>query len=238
MDWRKTESKTCSKRYILIDVLRGFAILLMIFYHLIFDLNGFRLIKIDILGHPFWYALPRFIVSVFLVCVGMGLALAHKDGIRWDRALKRLIKIGVWALIITIVTYIVYPKNFVFFGILHCIFFASIIGLFFINRPKISLALGIILIIPALLFDFTLIPLSEWLDVKPFDYVPLYPWFGVVLFGIFIESLGLHKISIKRIFPINGLEIMGRHSLKIYIIHRPILIGLVFVLYQLFGSHP
>lgn len=228
-----TKEKTESSRYIMVDVCRGFAVLLMIFYHLVFDLNGFRLMDIDLLGNPFWYALPRFIVSIFLVCVGMGLTLAHKKRIEYSRAIKRLAMIGAWALVITLITYILYPKNFIFFGTLHCIFLSSIGGLFFVKRPKTSLIISLMLMVPCLIFDFRLIPLSKWLGVEPFDYVPLYPWFGMVLLGIFIESLGLHKVDLKRTFLISILEKMGRHSLKIYIIHRPILIGLVFFVYKI-----
>lgn len=221
------------ERYIIVDVMRGLAVVLMTFYHLVFDLNRFHLVRIDILGHPFWYGLPRFIVTIILLCVGLGLALAHKKGLDYARARRRLYVIGAWAIVISIVTYTLYPKNFVFFGILHCIFMASIIGLFFVGRPKASLVIGLLAIVPCLIFDFTIIPVSDWLGVKPMDYEPLYPRFGVVLVGIFLESIGMHKIPISRVFPVRLLEKMGRHSLKIYIIHRPVVMGLVLGLYRL-----
>lgn len=73
----------------------------------------------------------------------------------------------------------------------------------------------------------------EWPDVSPMDYIPLYPWFGVVLLGIFLESINFHKIPLKTIFPLKSLVTIGRHSLKIYIIHRPVLFGSVLLLFNL-----
>jgi uncharacterized membrane protein len=221
------------QRHIMLDFLRGAAVLLMIFFHLVFDLDSFRFIAVDFLADPFWYALPRFIVALFLLCVGMSLALAHKNAVNWNSLGKRLLKIGGWAACITVITYMFFRENFVFFGILHCIAAASFLGVFFVGRPRLSLVLGLLLIITEFLFEPSLLPLSEWLDVSPMDYIPLYPWFGVVLLGIFLESINLHKIPLKKVFPVNSLASMGRHSLKIYIIHRPVLFGSVLLLYKL-----
>lgn len=132
-----TKEKTISgqtERYIMIDFLRGFAVLLMIIFHFAFDLNGFQFVKIDFVANPFWYALPRCIVFLFLVCVGIGLALVHKNGIKWGLVRKRLYKIGGWAFVISIVTYLLFPKNFVFFGILHCIAATSVAGVFLVGN--------------------------------------------------------------------------------------------------------
>ena len=65
------------------------------------------------------------------------------------------------------------------------------------------------------------------------DYIPFYPWFGLVLLGVYLESINLHRIPLKRIFPVGFFEIMGKHSLKIYLLHRPIVFRLVYALYEL-----
>ena len=205
----------------------------MIVFHLAFDLNEFRFVTIDFLAHPFWYCFPRVIVSLFLICVGIGLALVHKTEIKWNVVKKRFIKIGGWALFISLVTYILFPKNFVFFGVLHCIATTSVVGIFFVKRPKLSLLLCFVLVISNLIFHPTLIPISQWLGVTPIDYIPFYPWIGVVLLGIYLESINFHKIPLKRTFLIKSLEVLGKHSLKIYLLHRPLLFGIVLLLYKL-----
>ncbi|MBW1698059.1 MAG: DUF1624 domain-containing protein [Deltaproteobacteria bacterium] len=220
-------------RYLMLDAVRGSAVLLMIFFHVAYDLSLFRFADIDIIQDPFWYWLPRLIVSLFLICAGVSLALVHKNGIQWHHAVKRLIKIGGWALVITLVTYVLFPENYIFFGALHCIATASLAGVFFVRRPKLSFLCGLLLLASDWVFRPTLFPLNRWLGVSPFDYLPFYPWFGVVLIGIYLESLHLHQIALKRNAVIRSLGFMGRHSLKIYLLHRPLLFGSFFLLYNL-----
>jgi uncharacterized membrane protein len=116
---------------------------------------------------------------------------------------------------------------------LHCIAVSSLAGVLFVNRPKLSLLLCFVFLVSNLAFRPTLIPVSEWLGITPFDFIPFYPWFGLVLLGIYLESVNVHKFPIKQTRWVRGLEAMGRHSLKIYLVHRPILIGAVFLIYRL-----
>ena len=227
------ERKGRDRRYFTIDVLRGFAVLLMVIFHVAFDLNSFGFVSIDFIENAFWFSFPRFIVTLFLLCVGMGLALAHKEGIRWAAVRRRFYKIGGWALVITIITYFLFRENFVYFGILHCIATTSVVGVFFVRLPKLSLVVGIILVVSNFVFQSTLVPMSKWLNVSPMDYIPFYPWFGVVLLGIYLESVNFHRIPIKRSFLTRPFEVMGKHSLKIYLLHRPIIYGLIFLFYRL-----
>ena len=217
----------------MIDFLRGLAVLLMIIFHLVFDLNYFQFVRITFLDNPYWIVFGRSVLILFLICVGMGLAIVHKEGIKWNLVKRRFYKIGGWALVITIVTYILFPKNFIFFGVLHCIAFTSLAGVFFVKRPKLSLLLCLILVIPDLIFQPTLIPISEWLGVTSADYIPFYPWMGIVLLGIYLESINFHKIPLKRNFLLKTFETIGKHSLKIYILHQPIIFGIFFFIYRL-----
>ena len=168
----------------------------------------------------------------------IGLALVHKNGIHWKSMVHRVLRIGGWALVITTITYLLFPRHYVFFGILHCIAVSSIVGLLFVKRPILALGLGIFLILSNLLYQTTLLPLGTWLKVTPMDYVPFYPWFGLVLLGIFLESIHFHKIPINRIPAVRTLEALGKHSLMIYLLHRPILFGGVFLIHRLLHSPP
>jgi uncharacterized membrane protein len=217
----------------MIDVMRGFAIVLMIIFHVAFDLNGFGFVSIDFFKNVFWFGFPRFIVTLFLICVGVSLALVHKEGVRWVGVRKRFYKIGGWALVISAVTYFLFPKNFVYFGILHCIAVSSVVGVFFVRLPKFALLIGLIMVISNVIFQPTLLPLSEWMNVSPMDYIPFYPYFGIVLTGIFLESINFHRIPIKRSWLTRPLEVMGQHSLKIYLIHRPVIYGIFLSLSRL-----
>jgi uncharacterized membrane protein len=225
------------QRYVMLDALRGAAVCLMIFYHLVFDLHYFRFIHAGFLTSPYWIHFARFIVSLFLICVGMGLPLVHGNGIRWNRVWRRFAKLGACSVAITVITYVLYPRNFIFFGALHCITVASVVGVFLVGRPRLSLGLFFLLLIPDIIFQPTLIPISEWLNVVSVDYVPLYPYVGLVFLGIYLESIGFHRIALDCNFPIRSIAFMGRHSLKIYLLHQPILFGILYSVYWLRFVH-
>ena len=224
---------TATGRFVFIDTLRGFAVILMVFFHLFFDLNLFKLVAIDVLKHPFWFWLPRWIVTVFLVCVGIGLALVHKNGIRWEHVWKRLIKIGGCALLITCTTLVLFPSQYIFFGILHCIAVSSVLGLLFVKYPKSSLLGFFVIILSYTIIKPSTEPLLDWLGIRPLDFIPIYPWFGMVLLGIFLESIHFHKISIRQIRVVRWMAYVGRHSLIIYLIHQPILFGVCYTIHKM-----
>ena len=62
--------------------------------------------------------------------------------------------------------------------------------------------------------------------------MPLFPWFGVVLLGV---AWG-HQLVRQSFTPVAAfagaptwLQWMGQHSLAIYMIHQPLLIGALWV---------
>jgi uncharacterized membrane protein len=75
------------------------------------------------------------------------------------------------------------------------------------------------------------------------DYVPLLPWFGVVLAGICAANVLLQKGRMERLngvlpagsAPVRLLAFSGRHSLLIYLLHQPVLFGLINLYIVVFG---
>jgi uncharacterized membrane protein len=71
------------------------------------------------------------------------------------------------------------------------------------------------------------------------DYVPLAPWFGIVLIGIFVGKVIFNQEDEPALLarpagnPLSRvLAFGGRHSLNIYLLHQPVFFG---VLYLIFG---
>jgi uncharacterized membrane protein len=238
-----------SGRYQLIDILRGVAIVLMVFYHFCYDLTYFQLATFDFYRDPFWLNLRTLIVSLFLTLVGVSLVLAAEHGINKRRYFKRLGLLVLFALAITITSYIMFPGRTIVFGILHFIAFASVAGLLFVHWPVVSLVLGIGLVVLNLVFQHQLFDQAwlHWLGLmthKPAteDYVPVIPWFGVVLIGIFL-GYRLQRDSGFQFFrtfhstgpPARELAFTGRHSLLIYMLHQPILLGLLWAGMRILG---
>lgn len=242
-----------SQRWDAVDVARGIAIAAMIVYHFSWDLSFLQLIGTNILQMPAWRWFARGIAGSFLMLAGFGLALAHAQGFRRTAFLKRLLKVGGAALAVTLVTYFAFPGSYIFFGILHCIAVSSVLALPFLRlHPALTLAAALFcLIAPGLLTSPALdAPWLDWLglgasDPVTNDYVPIFPWFGLVLIGVAAgklllgrqETLGLARWRARS--PLSKTLIWaGRKSLPIYLIHQIVLLGILYGVAQIVGPSP
>jgi uncharacterized membrane protein len=225
-----------------IDALRGLAIAAMIVYHFSWDLSSFGFISVDVIADPGWKAFARTIAGTFVGLVGVSLVLATRNGLRWQPFLRRLAIIVGAAVLVTLGTWYYFPNAFVFFGILHLIAFASVAALPFLRLPT-AIVLVAAAVIFALPFFFThelfQNPLLWWVGFTPqppatVDYVPVFPWFALTLFGIVAGRLLLRYGSgspFARWIPKDFLGRLavfaGRWSLLIYLVHQLILIGIL-----------
>lgn len=225
------------KRFPLIDEIRALAIILMIIFHLFYDLNIFGFVEIDFLKEKFWLFFPRVIVFLFMLSVGFSLAVAHLPKIKWKIFWFRFGKIAIFAAIISLMTFFLFPTAWIYFGTLHCIALCSILCLPFINRPNIALIIALALIIPSAIFDINI----PWFLMihSSMDYIPPFPWLGVSLLGIFAYHHNIHHFDLSKYLgpsgkkPLKFFHFLGRHSLLIYIIHQPILYSCIFLLKKL-----
>ena len=237
----KQEPSAASPHLPMVDAARGAAILAMIVYHFSWDLRYFGYIAADVAGDLGWRIFARSIAGSFLFLVGVGLVLAARGGRSPARYLRRLAIIAGGAAAITAVTWFVFPDSFIFFGILHHIAVASVLALPFVRAPLalVAAAAAFSALAPPLLagpaFDS---PALLWLGLQTYsprtnDFVPIFPWFAIVLAGIGAAKVALRPpaaIAAVLSRPAPGPLIWaGRNSLAIYLLHQPLLFGLVFI---------
>lgn len=240
MRYVSSKIKKGQGRFWEVDALRGIALTTMIIYHAVFSLNMFAGTQFD-LSSPFWFYFQRGTACTFIFLAGVSLVIATEGpaGKKIMPSIRRGIKIFLWGMVVTAVTWLVLASGKVVFGILHFIGTAVILALPFARLPAgISGALGLACIVAGQLLGKRTFGFSWllWLGFVPanfytIDYFPLLPWFGVVLFGIAVGRL-LYAGKRRRFslpdwsgFGLFRLfSFMGRHSLTIYLVHVPVIL--------------
>jgi uncharacterized membrane protein len=220
-----------------IDALRGFALCLMIIYHFAFDLRFYGVTASDFEHDPFWLGFRAIIVSLFMGLVGVSLVLADRAGASAAHFWRRVAVIAACALAVTAVSAIAFPRSFIYFGILHCIAVASVLAWPLVRWPAAAFAVGSAVIVAGLTlsnaaFDNPVLSAIGFVTHKPVteDYVPLAPWAGVVFIGVGLGNLlagQSFRILVRLTHAPPPLLWLGRHSLAIYMVHQPILLGVL-----------
>lgn len=233
-----------NKRFWEIDFLRGVAIVLMILFHTVWALNKFDLIYLN-QKTLFWQILQYFTASTFILLVGISLTLSFSRvknknlSFLLKKYFKRGLQIFALGLIVTLASYLFMPEGTIYFGILHFIGLSIILAFPFLRFKDLNLALGTLFLLVGLAIKNISIstPWLIWLGLKfrgfyTIDYFPLFPWFGLVLIGIFLGNSFYtnHTRNFKMIEKPNPTNLfcwLGKHSLKIYFLHAILIYSLI-----------
>ncbi|MDR0770917.1 MAG: DUF1624 domain-containing protein [Burkholderiales bacterium] len=236
------EKSTVARRLPWLDISRGLALWAMIVYHFCFDLQWFGVIEADPYRDPLWTTARTLIITSFLLIVGVSLFVANAHNITPRAFWLRFAKIAVCALIVSVASYLLFPESYIYFGVLHFIAIASLLAKPFAGYPRFALTFGILIVLAGVTFShplfnakaFSLIGFVTELP-RTEDYVPLFPWLGVVLIGIGIAPL----LPLRKAVPSSPgrtarlLTWMGQRSLRVYMLHQPILIAILWSLLQI-----
>lgn len=236
-----------------VDIARGIALLAMVLYHFTWDLSHFAIIAPQTATSGGWMVFARLIASSFLFLVGFSLFLSHRNGIRWKAFLKRFFIIAGAALLVSVATYFIAPQSYVYFGILHEIALTSLVGLLFLRTPVFINILVILLIavfsvlmhsgieVGGGFLAFFQQPAFSWtgLNLAPrpaADYVPFIPWFAMGLSGLTVARIMNHfnilswlQGGIRPNWLNTSLKWLGQHTLITYLVHQPVLFGIVYL---------
>jgi uncharacterized membrane protein len=225
----------------------------MIVFHTAWDLSFLKLIATPVASDPAWQAFAMTIAGSFLALVGVGLVLAHGEGVRWRGFARRLGLVALSAAGVSAATAVAFPDTFIFFGILHMIAVGSVLALPFLRAPLLLTAAAALVV-----FVLPWLYRSPALDGRPLawiglaeapppsnDFEPVFPWLALVLIGIVAARVVLAspwrewfgrwqaRGRLSRL-----LAWAGRRSLVIYLVHQPILLAVLYPLSLALGPSP
>jgi uncharacterized membrane protein len=226
-------------RLAIVDALRGLAIAQMVAYHLIYDLAYFGWLPYAMNREQPWVAWRSAIVFQFLFLVGISLALRAKFKPQATDFWRRWAQVAGAALSVSAGSALMFGPRFIWFGILHFVAVALLLGRPLPRFGAFNLVLGLLALILGLTVKIEAFNAAPWSALglvtrkpQPEDYVPLLPWFGAVLLGVGAAALWqrvhwrtpamLHDLESR---PARLLRWAGRWPLTIYLLHQPLLIG-------------
>jgi len=225
-------------RFDRLDALRGVAIVWMAIFHFCYDLNYFGFIHQNMLADPKWTLQRTGIVTLFLLCAGAGQEIASRQGQPLDRFWKRWAQIAACALVVSLASWAMFPRSWISFGVLHGIALMLLVlrATAPLGRAWFVLGLAAIALPHLVQHPFFDTRLTNWVGLvtrKPVteDYVPLLPWIGVMGLGYAVtrEALRAWPRWLSGALPraFGPLALLGRWPLTFYMLHQPVLIGLV-----------
>ncbi|MFH1588151.1 MAG: heparan-alpha-glucosaminide N-acetyltransferase [Candidatus Diapherotrites archaeon] len=226
-----------------IDFARGIAVILMIIFHFIWNLNYFELIEVELYSGGFGL-LQKITAGLFLFIAGIILTInysKHKENYA-KNFLLRGAKVFGFGLIITFFSWILFPTQFIYFGVLHLIGMSIVLSIPLIRTKKMAFLLGILLILVPFIVNLEGFGIESlvWMGLsRPFaalDFFPIIPWYGIVLIGIsagnwfYYELKPRIKIEKPKMKIIELIQAIGRKSLIIYFIHQPLLFTIIWLI--------
>ncbi len=229
---------TSRERFERLDALRAVAIVWMAVFHLYFDLAHFRFIRANFYADPFWTTQRTFILSLFLLCAGAGQAIAWEQQQSWARFWRRWAQVAGCAVLVSIGSWLMFRHRYISFGVLHAIAVMMIVMRLTVRGGAwLWLAGAVAIALPQFVRDpFFDTRLTNWIGLatrKPAteDYVPLLPWIGVMWWGV---AGGRWVLQRRRHWLTGGvprmlqpMAVLGRWSLSFYMLHQPVLIGIL-----------
>lgn len=239
------------KRYTMIDMIRGLTICSMILFHATWDLVNLYDWDWPWFESVFAYVWQQSICWSFIFLSGF----CWEFG---SRHVKRGLTVLFAGLLVTIVTRIMMPDSFILFGVLTFLG-SSMLVMIILDKvlktcnPYIGAICALLLFVLTRNIGYGYLGFEQWNliqlpkqlyanlfttyfgFIKPgflsVDYFGMFPWLFLFITGYFVHKMPICNSLMEKqeMIRCRWLEWMGKHSLLIYMIHQPLLYGILYV---------
>ena len=235
-------------RYFTLDALRGFALINMVAYHFCYDLRYLYGLPLRFMDERSGCCWQQMICWTFILVSGASAALSRRPA-------RRGMAVLGCGMLLTVVTFLIMPGQRIVFGVLHLLGCAMLLTagllpllqrlspaagaagsfLLFLGTRWISsgLLFGVRIFEPGMVSTNLFAPLGIYgPGFFSADYFPVIPWYFLFLTGYFLFGVlraGGAGGLLSRKIPL--LSAAGRHTLPVYLIHQPILMGICLLIF-------
>ncbi len=242
-------------RFTGLDTIRGITLLSMILYHTCWDLVFLFGKKVPGYTGPEGYVWQQSICWTFILLSGFCWSLGHHH-------LKRGLLVFGSGLLITVVTLLVMPESRVVFGVLtligSCMLLLIPMEKFLLKiRAEAGLAGSFLLFLLFRNVNTGYLGFEKWNLLRlpdgfyrnllttylgfpqrgffSTDYFSLLPWFFLFVTGFYLYQVVQKKDMMGKLFSwrVPVFDVIGRHSLLIYLLHQPIVFGILWLFFQM-----
>ncbi len=238
-------------RYHLIDGLRGLGVLMVLFYHGTWDM-------VSIFGHSWSWFRSDFMGWFQIIGCCLFILVSGFCWPMGKRHLRRGLQVFGWGVAVSVVTYFAMPSSFILFGILTFFGSVMLLmmvlspalqrippwvgfvlawvlyGMFLgVNDGYLTIPFYGVLPLPEVLYQGYLGTFLGFTAPRFYssDYYPILPSLFVFLAGYFLYYGVKHWGALWQGLRLNikPLSFLGRHSLIIYVLHQPVIYGVLYL---------
>lgn len=229
-------------RITVFDTIRGFTMLSMAEFHACYDLAYLYGWDMPWFTQTIFQDIWRASISwVFLFIAGWMCTLSRNN-------IKRAAKYAAAAFVVWVATTLVSVDDSVNFGIMFCM--AACTAIVALARPvivKVPSVWGIVICLTLFALTWSIpktvypIPYLAWLgfpgpDFVSGDYYPVIPFLFMYLAGFFAahttQEANYEAPGWAYANPIPALASLGRHALPFYLLHQPVILGVLELIYS------
>lgn len=249
------------KRFPEIDIIKGIAVIMMVIFHYFYVANLMNK-SIYQTDSGVLKLMADYSHNIFIFMVGINLVIGYYKNKKKNKTdeeyigkqFKRALQLLIFGLIITFVTKIIFPTNYVRFGIFHFLSLAILCSLLFVNNIEYTL-FGMIIF---LILNYAIIVnrnnfigvcsennylcfiLGIFNYYGSIDHFAFIPHFMTLLSGMAVGHVvykdGVRNINLsildnvyKNSSLVQGVGYLGKQSLNIYLFHWVIIYYMLYM---------